>query len=163
MSTSPLPLARQEIETLVTLLNPFAPHLSDECWSQLGHEQPLAVLANHEEAAVVQATGPSSSIWPKADPAFLQEEQVMLRVMVDGKFVSPIELTVEEEESLASLFETSEEAKAEDTTGVAVKDRLFEELGIDASLVRKEIYVRGKVFSIITQKQKGKKKKGKKQ
>jgi leucyl-tRNA synthetase len=55
-------------EPFVLLLSPLAPHLAEELWSRLGHEQSLA----HEP-------------WPVADPALLQAETLEIPVQVNGK------------------------------------------------------------------------------
>jgi leucyl-tRNA synthetase len=56
------------VETLVKLLNPMAPHVSEEMWERLGHEGLLA-----DEA------------WPDYDPAVAAEPEVTLVVQVGGK------------------------------------------------------------------------------
>jgi leucyl-tRNA synthetase len=53
--------------TAVSLLFPFAPHVSSELWEALGGE------ALHREP------------WPEADPAFLERESVTVVVQVNGK------------------------------------------------------------------------------
>jgi leucyl-tRNA synthetase len=59
---------RAALETLLLLLAPFAPHLAEECWKRLGHEQTLAYES-----------------WPKADPQYLIEDTVEIVVQVQGK------------------------------------------------------------------------------
>jgi leucyl-tRNA synthetase len=59
---------RDEVLPLVQLAAPFAPHLAEECWEQLGH------------AGSVFDAG-----WPSFDPAALVEDEVDLVVQVNGK------------------------------------------------------------------------------
>ena len=59
---------RSALETLVLLLSPFAPHLAEELWHQLGHKQTLAYDA-----------------WPKHDPALVKEDEVEVPVQINGK------------------------------------------------------------------------------
>jgi leucyl-tRNA synthetase len=59
---------RSMLEGLVLLLSPFAPHLAEELWRALGHENTLAYEP-----------------WPKYDPALLAEEQVEVPVQLNGK------------------------------------------------------------------------------
>ena len=68
--------ARFAAETVVTLIQPYAPHIAEELWERLGHtrlwEQP----------------------WPEADPALLERETVEIVVQVNGRvrdrlYVSP--------------------------------------------------------------------------
>jgi leucyl-tRNA synthetase len=62
------PPARTDMETFLTLLNPFAPHLTEELWMRLGNP---AFLSNRE--------------WPKYDPSLCKESEVEIVVQVNGK------------------------------------------------------------------------------
>ncbi|MEW6220572.1 MAG: leucine--tRNA ligase [Thermodesulfobacteriota bacterium] len=62
---------REAIEAVVTLLSPMVPHLAEELWQTLGHDQPLAFAA-----------------WPAFDPAVAQEDLVTVVVQVNGKLRS---------------------------------------------------------------------------
>ncbi len=59
---------RSEVEPLVQLVAPFAPHLAEEAWERLGHS--VSVM---------------DSGWPEYDPAMAREELVQLAVQVNGK------------------------------------------------------------------------------
>jgi leucyl-tRNA synthetase len=61
-------LLAESVDTLVRLLAPFAPHLAEELWEQLGHRE-----------SVFRAS------WPAADPAALEREAVQVVVQVDGR------------------------------------------------------------------------------
>jgi leucyl-tRNA synthetase len=61
-------LLREAAETLVLLLGPFCPHISEELWARLGHQDSVF-----------------SRAWPTADPAALVKEAVTVVVQVDGK------------------------------------------------------------------------------
>jgi leucyl-tRNA synthetase len=80
-------LMREAVETLVSLLGPFAPHLAEELWAQLGHRESLFRRR-----------------WPEPDPVALAREEVLIVIQVDGKVRS--RLTVEtgaEEERVKML------------------------------------------------------------
>uniref|UniRef100_A0A7C2IEV5 Leucine--tRNA ligase n=1 Tax=Ammonifex degensii TaxID=42838 RepID=A0A7C2IEV5_9THEO len=59
---------REAIETLVILLAPFAPHISEELWGRLGHQESI-----HRQS------------WPGYDPALLVQEKVTVVVQINGK------------------------------------------------------------------------------
>jgi leucyl-tRNA synthetase len=59
---------RSALQTLVLLLSPFAPHLAEELWQALGHEQSLAYEP-----------------WPKYDPALTKADTIEVPVQINGK------------------------------------------------------------------------------
>ncbi|MCE0523233.1 MAG: leucine--tRNA ligase [Methylacidiphilales bacterium] len=59
---------RAAIETLVLLLAPFAPHMAEELWKQLGHEKTLAY-----------------EVWPVADARHLVKTEIKMPVQINGK------------------------------------------------------------------------------
>jgi len=61
------------IRTLLLLLNPFAPHLTEELWQQLGTQ-----FAAFSGLACRQA-------WPEWDERFLAEDEIEIVVQVNGK------------------------------------------------------------------------------
>ena len=66
---------REAAQALVLMVAPLAPHLAEELWSRLGHEQSLA-----------------REPFPVADPAFLVEESVVCVVQIGGKVRERIEV-----------------------------------------------------------------------
>ncbi|MCH8244517.1 class I tRNA ligase family protein, partial [Patescibacteria group bacterium] len=80
------PPAKEQFNTLLILLSPFAPHLTEELWERLGNKGSV-----HNQP------------WPKYDPKALQEKVVRLVVQVNGRvrdilLVSP---TISEKEVVA--------------------------------------------------------------
>ncbi len=67
--------SRGAYETLLQLLHPFAPHMTEELWAMLGNEE--FVL---------------TSKWPVADPALMQEDTVVIAVQVNGKLRGQVEV-----------------------------------------------------------------------
>jgi leucyl-tRNA synthetase len=65
------------LETMVRLLEPFAPHMGAELWEMMGHN------------AVWDAP------WPEADPRFLVEETVELAVQINGKVRDRVEVATD--------------------------------------------------------------------
>jgi len=75
------PGARFAAETAVSLIQPYAPHIAEELWSQLGHERLW------------------EQPWPVADEAQLQRETFELVIQVNGKVRDRVEASVEESEA----------------------------------------------------------------
>lgn len=86
-----VPLMNDAIEKLILILNPFVPHITEELWNNLGHED-----------RVYQQN------WPEFDPAALELENVEIIVQVNGKlkdkmaFEKNAEKSAIEEAALAS-------------------------------------------------------------
>ena len=59
---------KQALESFVQLLAPFAPHITEEMWQLLGHED--SVHIGH---------------WPEYDAAYLVEDTITLAIQVNGK------------------------------------------------------------------------------
>jgi len=59
---------RKAVETVLVLLSPFAPHISDELWELVGNIPPLLDVS-----------------WPPYDASVLQSEEITLVVQVNGK------------------------------------------------------------------------------
>src|SRR6185436_7713284 len=66
-------LTRSQAERFLCALAPFAPHFAEELWARLGHEQSI-----------------SRAAWPKADPAYLADDEIELVVQVNGKLRAKI-------------------------------------------------------------------------
>jgi leucyl-tRNA synthetase len=61
------PARRFAVETAVSLIQPYAPHIAEELWRRLGHERLW------------------DAQWPQADPALLAADTFELVVQVNGK------------------------------------------------------------------------------
>ncbi|HUP59540.1 MAG TPA: leucine--tRNA ligase [Thermoanaerobaculia bacterium] len=72
---------RDAFETLLKLLHPFAPHISEELWELLGNEG--FVL---------------TSKWPVADRELMKEDTVVIAVQVNGKLRGQVEVPAPAEE-----------------------------------------------------------------
>jgi leucyl-tRNA synthetase len=70
-------------DSLVLLLSPFAPHLSEELWMVLGHRQRVAQAA-----------------WPAYDAALTVSERLTIPIQVNGKLRSKIEVPADAGEAL---------------------------------------------------------------
>ena len=73
-----------EYKTFLTLLNPFAPHITEELWQQLGGEGLLSVAP-----------------WPVYDEAKTVEDTVEIAVQVNGKLKCTIKLPADCDKQVA--------------------------------------------------------------
>ena len=92
--TNPRPLSA--IRALLLVLNPFAPHLTEELWEVLGRKYSVFSVQYSEAGARTDAlntdalnTEYSSLLadrgWPRYDPALLIEDEIEYPVQVNGK------------------------------------------------------------------------------
>jgi leucyl-tRNA synthetase len=110
--------ARAEaLSALTRLVAPFIPHLAEECWELLGGD---GMVCN--------------APWPKADPALLAKDEIVLGVQVNGK--RRAEITVP-----ASADNQTVEHAALSDDGV--------KRHIDGKTVRKIVVVPGRVVNIV--------------
>jgi leucyl-tRNA synthetase len=89
------PASRFAVETAVSLIQPYAPHIAEELWSALGHERLW--------------TEP----WPVADESMLQRETIELVVQVNGRVRDRLTVAAGlPEDELVALARSSERVQA---------------------------------------------------
>ncbi|MCB1557508.1 MAG: leucine--tRNA ligase [Alphaproteobacteria bacterium] len=84
---------KEAVEYMIRGLNPMAPHLTEELWSELGHKEMLVRTA-----------------WPTVNPEFLVADSVTIAIQINGKLKATIQLptdTAKEEAEKAALSEES--------------------------------------------------------
>jgi leucyl-tRNA synthetase len=64
---------REAVDVLIKLLNPFAPHFTEELWQRLGNETSLA-----------------AGSWPKVRPELLVRDEDEIVVQINGKRIGVI-------------------------------------------------------------------------
>jgi leucyl-tRNA synthetase len=96
------------LESLVQMLAPFAPHMSEELWQQLGHDDSI-----------------HTSIWPKYDEQYLVDDTVTIVVQVNGKLRAQLQLPagVSEEQAVEAAQANEKIAAAVD--GAEIKKTIF--------------------------------------
>jgi leucyl-tRNA synthetase len=79
-------VSQEDMERFLLILSPFAPHLAEELWHQLGHTD-----------SIFKAT------WPQYDPELAKDDEIELVVQVNGKVRSKLIVSPEisKEEALA--------------------------------------------------------------
>jgi leucyl-tRNA synthetase len=75
-------LLREGVETVLLLLGPFSPHVTEELWEHLGHTQSVFKQA-----------------WPTPDPAALTRQEVTVVLQVDGRVRSRLTLEIDAAEA----------------------------------------------------------------
>jgi leucyl-tRNA synthetase len=92
---------RSEVEPLVQLVAPFAPHLAEEAWERLGHTKSVM-----------------DSGWPAYDADLAREELLQIAVQVNGKVRGTIKLApnATQDEALAAALADPAIAKHASTT-----------------------------------------------
>ncbi len=63
-----LVILREALDTILSLLNPFAPHITEELWEMMGHKEPLYFEK-----------------WPIHNEKYMEEEIYIIAVQVNGK------------------------------------------------------------------------------
>ncbi len=96
-------VTRDEFKTFITLLNPVAPHLTEELWEVMGFEGRLY-----------------NTTWPEFDEAKTVENTVEIAVQINGKTKSTIAIAKDEEKD--AVLAKAKEAIADKLTGNVVKE-----------------------------------------
>ncbi len=105
---------REEYRILLILLNPFAPHMTEELWETMGYGGQLA----HAE-------------WPSYDESKCVESMVEIAVQVNGKIRTRLMIPAD-----ASQDEVLAQAKADDKIAAAVAGgKILKELYVPGKLV----------------------------
>ena len=83
-------ITRGEMRTFLTLLNPFAPHITEELWSMAGFEGMIAEQS-----------------WPEFDEQKTVDESIEIAVQVNGKLRGTIKLPIDstQENALALAYQ----------------------------------------------------------
>jgi leucyl-tRNA synthetase len=83
---------KEGIETTVLLLAPFVPHISEELWQALGHQE-----------------GMEKSVWPSFDSEAVVEDEVLIVVQVNGKLRGKINVEAGASEEAVRGFALADE------------------------------------------------------
>ncbi len=105
---------RAEYAVLVQLLNPFAPHMTEELWEMLGNTETLAYAP-----------------WPVFDPAKCVEDTVEIAVQVNGKIRARINVGVNDDAATVLAAAKQQERVAPELEG----KQLIKELYVPRKLV----------------------------
>ena len=74
-------VTKKSYKTFLQILAPFAPHLAEELWIEMGEKKSINL-----------------SKWPKWDPSLLIDDQIKIVVQINGKVRAEIEISIDESE-----------------------------------------------------------------
>ena len=94
---------KKTLETAVILLSPFAPHLCEELWEQLGHNE--SVFAQ---------------TWPVADLSKTVQNEVEIAVQISGRVKTTIKIDKDADKD--SIIAAAKEALGNKLNGNIVKE-----------------------------------------
>ena len=106
--------SREAVETLLLLLSPYAPHISEELWEAIGHTSSI-----------------TNASWPAYDSALAADDEVTIAVQVNGKLrgtvTAPVKTSKEVLLEKARNDETVQKFLKETTVvkEIVVPDRLI--------------------------------------
>lgn len=83
---------RFALESLLQVLAPFAPHIAEELWQQLGHDTTIHV-----------------DTWPKWDDAYLQTDETTVVVQVNGKLRAKLTVVADISEEMVKQLALEDE------------------------------------------------------
>ena len=112
-------LDKKDLETFLLLIAPFAPHLSEELWFGLGNK-----------------TSIHKSEWPKFDPKFLVENEIVLAVQINGKLRDTMKVESSKVKSRKDIEQLARES-----------DKVKKYL--EGKKIIKVIYIKGKVINFV--------------
>jgi leucyl-tRNA synthetase len=83
---------KNTLQSLLQVLAPFAPHISEELWAQLGNDKSIHI-----------------SQWPEYDEQYLISDTVTIVVQVNGKLRAQLQLSAESDEQAVSAAAMQDE------------------------------------------------------
>lgn len=99
-------LDQKTMETLLILLSPFAPHIAEELWEQLGHKTSI-----FEES------------WPEYEAEHMKEEVLNIPIQINGKMRGMVEVAASA--SKEEVLEQARQAVAGRLTGVSLVKEIY--------------------------------------
>jgi leucyl-tRNA synthetase len=99
---------REAVEKLLLCLAPFAPHLTEELWAQLGHAPSIAQVA-----------------WPTFDPALCVDDVLEIAVQVNGKVRGRAALARDADEAAARAAALADPNVSKFLDGKALKKLVY--------------------------------------
>ena len=100
---------RAGLKTLLLLVNPFAPHITEEMWSTLGYGEMLA----------------KDGVWPEYDEAKCIDDTVEIAVQINGKIRAKIEIAADASDDEAIAAAKADEKVAQELAGKNIIKEIY--------------------------------------
>ncbi len=119
-------ISKSDFENLLKILSPFAPHMTQEIWSNMGHDSFLL-----------------NETWPEYDESLLKQDTVTIAVQVNGKVRGELEVAID----------ATKEQVEEQVMSMSSVDKWVKNAGKTPGegTVKQFIYVTGRVANIVVQ------------
>ena len=102
---------KETLETAVILMAPFAPHVAEELWEQLGHD-----------------TSVFKNTWPSADEEAMKDDEVEIPVQINGKTKAVMSISADEAKDAVI-------AKAKELLGDRLNGTIVKEIYVPGKIV----------------------------
>ena len=99
-------LPREYAEGFIKLLNPIAPHITEEIWNTLGHSNTIAFEK-----------------WPTFDEEKAKSDEINLPIQINGKLKATIQIQLDEDE--ANVKEAVHQAIADRLQGLTIIKEIY--------------------------------------
>lgn len=117
----------KDVEVLLILLSPFAPHISEELWHQLNQTQP--------SPADLKKTSIFSTRWPVYDPKLIKQDEATIIVQINGKMRSSLRLPAGADQDTVSKQ--------------ALKDERIKRWLADPGKIKKTIFIKDRLINFV--------------
>ena len=101
-------LTQKNLEDFAQLLNPFAPHLTEEMWAELGHTETITYEP-----------------WPTFEEKLTQDETVKIAIQINGKVRGAVEVAAGASEEVVFAEALKIETVKKYVDGNTIKKRIF--------------------------------------
>jgi len=95
---------KEALQSVILLMAPFVPHITEELWQRLGNTTPL-----------------TKTSWPSYDPAAVVDEELLVVVQVNGKLRSKITVAAGTGEDELKAVALADEKVAQFIEGLTVR------------------------------------------
>jgi leucyl-tRNA synthetase len=96
------------LESLLQMVAPFAPHISEELWSQLGHDESIHI-----------------SQWPAFDEQYLKSDTMIVVVQVNGKLRAQLELPTDSTQEAVVASAMADEKVSTALAGKPIRKTIY--------------------------------------